>query len=1169
MTPTCGKHDPRLLRERGPGLSESPSKLLIDDIRAQIAKGQLIVIVGSGVSVGATQGARTSSWTGLLHAGVTRAEAVDQGKLPPGWAGRMREQIDSGRLAALLAAAEGVTQALGGRSGGEYGRWLRESVGALPVSDRSVLEALAALRVPLATTNYDGLLEEVTGLRPVTWRDGARVQRVLRGDEPGILHLHGHWDEPESVVLGVCSYESVLGDAPAQALQHAMASLRSLLFVGFGAGLQDPNFEALRAWLAATFPGTEYRHFRLCRDSEFDEVGGVHQPEERIMAVRYGTEHSELAPFLAILAPTRSIGVTAQASHPPLSPQIAMGLAPAPVCVGRDAELAALVVAMLAEPPLPLPVLGGPGIGKSTLCLAVLHAAAVVQRFGAARWLVRCDGATGPGEIVSAISAELGITDIGSLEFSLLRRLLEQLTATPGVLVLDNFETPWSAEPLAVERLLGKLAAVPGLVLVAAIRGTARPGGVQWRHAAPLAPLKLEDARTVFLGIAGEQFADDGDLDALLEAVDRVPLAVTLLAHNAQGESSLAGLARRWEQERITLLERAGGRHRELSMAVSVELSVRNPIMTDDGLRLLSLLGVLPEGINASALTQLLPKVGDRAAGLLRQLGLAYDDELGRLRCLAPIREHAHAEYVPTDTDRTAAAAYYCALAAQGNRIGAPGGAEAASRIVAEYGNIAVSLRSAAGLKLSGPFVDGTVGFLRLLRFTGSPDQHSFSLNIDAVPDLSSGQRARVLHEQAQLALQRVEYGSARELIEQALPLYQQAGDPLGAVNCIFRLGHLALDRGEHDTARVLLERALPIYREVGEILGEANCISSLGKIALDRSEYDSARGLLKQALPIYRQVGDVLGEANCLSYLGKIALDRSEHDSVRELLEQAQLLYRQIGALGGEANCFFLLGMLALQRSEHDSARRLLEQALPMYRQVGDVLGETNCVSGLGKVALELGELALRRLEHDVARASFEQALQMYQQVGYGRGAATCLFSLGQLARDRSEHDNAREHFEQARAMYRQAGEVLGEADCLFGLGKVALDRREYDSARGLWEQALSMYRRVGGVLGEANCIRNLGQIALLEGEHDIARGLFEQALPMFRRVGDVRGEANCIRNLGELARGRREPDGARGLFEQALISVPTSRGRARRGQQHLWTRAAGTGPVGARQRP
>jgi len=138
----------------------------------------------------------------------------------------------------------------------------------LRLKRREVLEALSELDVPIATTNYDGLIEEVTGLEPVTWRDRNRVQRVIRGDEAGGLHLHGFWGDPQSVVLGVRSYDDVVSDPHAQATLRALAIVKSFLLVGFGAGLTDPNFGALREWMREALPGAEYRHFRLAREGE-------------------------------------------------------------------------------------------------------------------------------------------------------------------------------------------------------------------------------------------------------------------------------------------------------------------------------------------------------------------------------------------------------------------------------------------------------------------------------------------------------------------------------------------------------------------------------------------------------------------------------------------------------------------------------------------------------------------------------------------------------------------------------------------------------------------------------------------------------------------------------------------------------------------------------------
>jgi hypothetical protein len=84
----------------------------------------------------------------------------------------------------LLSAAEKISRKLGAPKGGEFHRWLRETVGDLEVKDRAVLESLRDLGIPLATTNYDNLLEDITGLPPVTWRDGSRARGLVAGASP-------------------------------------------------------------------------------------------------------------------------------------------------------------------------------------------------------------------------------------------------------------------------------------------------------------------------------------------------------------------------------------------------------------------------------------------------------------------------------------------------------------------------------------------------------------------------------------------------------------------------------------------------------------------------------------------------------------------------------------------------------------------------------------------------------------------------------------------------------------------------------------------------------------------------------------------------------------------------------------------------------------------------
>jgi tetratricopeptide (TPR) repeat protein len=649
------------------------------------------------------------------------------------------------------------------------------------------------------------------------------------------------------------------------------------------------------------------------------------------------------------------------------------GLAAAPDLVGRDAEVAALTAAWLAVPPRPVAVLGAPGIGKSSICLAALHDERVAGRFGGRRWFVRCDGATSAGALLSGLAAELGV--IGDGQGDLGERVLGVLGAGPAVVVLDNFETPWTADPLPVEELLRVLAAIPGVGLAVSARGTGRPAGLRWADLPMVSPLPLADARRLFLNVAGPGAAGDPGLDALLGELDGVPLAVELLGYAAQGQP-LDQVAARWRAERTGMLTRMGGERRGLSVAVSVETSVGSPLMTAGARRLLSLLGVLPDGAAHPDLDVLLPGAGLGAAAVLRQLGLAFDEE-ARLRTLAPVRDHIAAAHPPHPADLNAAVGHYAQLAAvTGNQVGQSGGAEAVARLQAETGNITAMLTQAAADQRTHDLADALWGLAGYWRFTGVTQPQLAQTIVQAITTHgTTGQHADALFSLGTLALDRSDYDAARARYEQALPLYQQAGQVLGEANCIQGLGDLALKRSDYDAARARYEQALPLYQQAGDVIGEANCILRLGDVALRRSDHDTARARYEQALPLYQQAGSVVSEANCIRRLGTLALRRSDHDAARARFEQALQLFQQVGGVHGQANCIKGLGDLARDHSDHDTARARYEQALPLYQQAGDVLGEANCIQGLG-------DLARDRSDHDTARARYEQALPLYQSI-------------------------------------------------------------------------------------------------------------------------------------------------------------------------------------------
>jgi tetratricopeptide (TPR) repeat protein len=627
-----------------------------------------------------------------------------------------------------------------------------------------------------------------------------------------------------------------------------------------------------------------------------------------------------------------------QETRPPAGQSVAAGrgapLPPRPDLVGRDGEVAALVAAWLATPPQPVAVLGAPGIGKSTICLAALHEPAVAELFGDRRWFIRCDGATSAAALLSGLAAELGVTGEGP--GSVTSRVCAALGAGLGVVVLDNFETPWAADPLPTEELLRVIAAVPQVGLVVSSRGTGRPAGLRWRDFAMISPLPLADARRLFVAVAGPGVAADPRLDELLGELDGVPLAVELMGYAAQGHDDLAEIAERWRAERTAMLARMGGTSRELSVPVSVEASVTSPLMTPPAARLLSLLGVLPDGIARDDLTGLLEVDGLPAAAVLRQLGLAFG-EGSRLRTLAPVREHIATTHPPEPGDLGQAVSRYSQLADRiGGQVGHREGGQAVTRLQAETGNITAMLKQAAADGRTGELADALRGMIRYWRYTGFAQPAAVSIVVQAIQARGTPtQQARVWEALGDLALTRSDYDGAQGRYEQALALCQKAGNLLGEASCIKGLGDIARDRSDHDSAQPCYEQALALFQQGRSVSGEASCIKGLGDIALARSDHNSAQARYEQALALFEQAGSLRGEANCIKGLGDIARDRSDHNSAQARYEQALALFEQAGAVRGQANCNLSLGDIALERADHDGARTRYGQALVLYQAI------------------------------------------------------------------------------------------------------------------------------------------------------------------------------------------------------------------------------------------
>ncbi|HSN97971.1 MAG TPA: tetratricopeptide repeat protein, partial [Candidatus Nanopelagicales bacterium] len=617
------------------------------------------------------------------------------------------------------------------------------------------------------------------------------------------------------------------------------------------------------------------------------------------------------------------------------------------IVVGRESLTARLVEELLREPPRSVLVLGPAGIGKSTLTLAAAHRPEVAERYGVRRWFVRLDAAATAPAAVALIAEAVGV----KAPTDLFTHLCSALGRERSLLILDNLETPWEGAPSETEAVLAKLAKVPRLRLVASVRGAQSPAVVHWSDRIKMTRLEPDEAAELFCELAPEHRDRRDALASLLAPLDGVPLAITLLAHAAEG-NDLANLMNEWQRLRTAALARPSAQQDRLSSwAVSVELSIVSKRMTPEAKRLGAVLASLPNGIAVADLDVLFAD-GSTAARVLSQVGLAFF-EARRLQMLAPIREHFTREHRPDDADLDWATEHYGELAcALGPKAGKEGGAAAAARLAPEVANLDAMIRRG----LEGPnalrWVDTALALAGFSYLSGRSTPSPLEAARRAAARAGAvAKEARCIVRLGDLLVRRAEHPQALESFEHALRIYREERDTLGEAGCVRRLGDLAQQREDLDEAVARYEEALALSRRAGDVRGQAHCIKGLGRIALQRGDHEQAQARYEEARTLFRQVKDLLGEHGSIRRLGDVALDRGDHERARANYEAARTLCREVADVLGEAKSVLGLGHVARRRSQVEEARARYEEAIPLFRQAGDLSGEDECERCLGSI--------------------------------------------------------------------------------------------------------------------------------------------------------------------------------------------------------------------------
>ncbi|MFF0043834.1 BTAD domain-containing putative transcriptional regulator [Streptomyces mirabilis] len=606
-------------------------------------------------------------------------------------------------------------------------------------------------------------------------------------------------------------------------------------------------------------------------------------------------------------------------------------------------------------------VLGGPGVGKSTLARHVAHRLAS-EYFpdGQLYCDLRGPGGqpVGPAQALGRFLRALGVPG-QAIPDALDERaeMYRSLLADRRILVLlDDAVSESQVMPL----LPGTGSS--GVLVTSRGQLTTLPGTRRF----DLASLSPEQAIQLLGRIIGERRVESEREAArvLVRLVGGLPLALRIIGARlaARPHWSLTSMRHRLENEHRPLDELAYG---ELSIRASLSLSYDGLAAADR--RLLCLISLaegteIPSWLGAALVDDRTPHPADLLEPLIdmRLLDITAMDQGGEFRCgLSQIvRTFAH-ERLPAEIP-------------EAERTGA------VRRMVGGW----LALAERAHKEIYGGAYTIVAG--RAERWH-PPEDHVRRCLRDPLGWLESEQtnllnavelaaRSGLDELCWELATTLVTLFEARgypELWERthqvALTAVQEAGNERGRAAVLGSLGTLHLYRGEHEAAGPYLSTALEIFERLGELSGQALCLRDLARIERHHGRDDRALALYESAERNFVRAQDVIGRAYVLGEMAHITMRRADFARTRSYLDEALGICRSAGFDRGQALVLRRLGQMLMYQQRYEEAERTLLEVLAMVGASGDLVGEGYVLHDLGRVNAHL-----RRVE---------QAVQYYSQ--------------------------------------------------------------------------------------------------------------------------------------------------------------------------------------------
>ncbi|KAJ7477514.1 hypothetical protein FB451DRAFT_190982 [Mycena latifolia] len=785
---------------------------------------------------------------------------------------------------------------------------------------------------------------------------------------------------------------------------------------------------------------------------------------------------------------------------------------------GRESEVLIIIQQLTQQIPR-VAILGGGGMGKTSLAKAVLHHPQISAKYEKHRFFLACDAASSSVHLAALIGAHVGLPPGPDLTKPVIRYFSN---APPSLLILDNLETVWEPKESRadVEKLLALLEDIEHLTLIITMRGAERPASVRWTHPflQPLQPLAQDAARKTFIDIVDDGYTIE-DIDKILLLADNMPLAIDLIAHLVDYDG-FDSVMKHWETERTSLLSE--GRNKGSNLDLSISMSLESPRLASvpHARDLLSLLSVLPDGLSDVELQQSKLPIQNVLAckSALLCISLAYTDGEKRLKALVPIREYMQKMHPPLAAVVQPLRQHFSELIevyeTYHGTASSPG---IVARITSNFANIQNVL--VIGLTPDNPdlvkTIYSTCHFDRFSRQTGRglsqlihkiatllPHPRDHRVEVYWMMTVLSGYGCHTVPNRQQIVDQALDYLSHFDDPDLECRSYMVLAEYYSTVN--------------HNIPKAIsfAQSGLSLSISTGNTRTQADMLTALALIKWRTGDYSAGQRHAYEVQRLARISGNLFVEAHALRIESMCWHTLGSYNQSILLASRARNLLRLCAMSGGQLDNTILHGQaeVHLLKSEYAEARGIHTQILLTVTIEQNQYEHAIALLTMAQIDVEIGSL------RDGVHRNVDTAKQLFSHMGRSIEIVLCDMITAAVDLNGGDLLKAKNLFQIClKSMWGKRTDAVSY--CLEKLGNtslwVAMDHTSSNWTVTFLVHSLKLKQK----LQIHKALQFLGDVYLADDDKQTAISLLAVALEGFTKMDVHRSRAECMLRLGDIA--------------------------------------------------